>query len=143
MKLAFPLGKGDRLRWMRSHTFSIQRTAKPLFYKEVIMIAAAIILFVVSASAFVMSGLSFMGKGFLFNNAYIYASKEEREKMDKKPYYRQSATVFLLIGLIFLLNGFRVIFESDWIFYAVIAVVIIAIVYAIVSSVLIEKNKKS
>ena len=107
------------------------------------MIAVAIILFVVSASAFVMSGLSFMGKGFLFNNAYIYASKKEREKMDKKPYYRQSATVFLLIGLIFLLNGFSAIFESDWIFYAVIAVVIIAIVYAIVSSVLIEKNKKS
>ena len=107
------------------------------------MIAVAIILFAISAFAFVMSGLSFMGKGFLFNNAYIYASKEEREKMDKKPYYRQSATVFLLIGLIFLLNGFSAIFESEWIFYAVIAVVIIAIVYAIVSSVLIEKNKKS
>ena len=106
------------------------------------MIAAAIIFFVIAAAAFVMSVLSFMGKGFLFNNAYIYASKEMREKMDKKPYYRQSATVFLLIGLIFLLNGFSVIFETKWIFYAVIAVVVIAMVYAIVSSVMIEKNKK-
>ena len=106
------------------------------------MIAVAIILFAISASAFVMSVLSFMGKGFLFNNAYIYASKEMREKMDKKPYYRQSATVFLLIGLIFLLNGFSVIFETKWIFYAVIAVVVITMVYAIVSSVMIEKNKK-
>ena len=106
------------------------------------MIAASIILFAISASAFVMSGLSFMERGFLFNNAYIYASKEMREKMDKKPHYRQSAIVFLLIGLIFLLNGFSVIFETKWIFYAVIAVVVIAMVYAIVSSVMIEKNKK-
>ena len=106
------------------------------------MIAAAIIFFVIAAAAFFMSGLSFVEKGFLFNNAYIYASKEMREKMDKKPYYRQSATVFLLIGLIFLLNGFSVIFETKWIFYAVIAVVVIAMVYAIVSSVMIEKNKK-
>ena len=55
---------------------------------------------------------------------------------------RQSAIAFLLIGLIFLLNGFSVIFETKWIFYAVIAVVVIAMVYAIVSSVMIEKNKK-
>ena len=106
------------------------------------MIAAAIILFVIAASAFVMSGLSFMERGFLFNNAYIYASKEMREKMDKKPHYRQSAIVFLLIGLIFLLNGFSVIFNSKLFFYAVIATVIIACIYAIVSSVMIEKNKK-
>ena len=106
------------------------------------MIAAAIIFFVIATAAFFMSGLSFVEKGFLFNNAYIYASKEMREKMDKKPYYRQSAVVFLLIGLIFLLNGFSVIFETKWIFYAVIAVVVITMVYAIVSSVMIEKNKK-
>ena len=106
------------------------------------MIAAAIIFFVIAAASFFMSGLSFVEKGFLFNNAYIYASKEIREKMDKKPHYRQSAIVFLLIGLIFLLNGFSVVFEAKWLFYAVIAVVIVAIIYAIVSSVMIEKNKK-
>ena len=106
------------------------------------MIAATIILFVIAALAFIMSVFSFMEKGFLFNNAYIYASKEERERMDKKPHYRQSAIVFLLVGLIFLLNGFSVIFETKWIFYAVIAVVVITMVYAIVSSVMIEKNKK-
>ena len=127
---------------MREHYFGGEPLAKLPFYKEVIMIAAAIIFFVIAAAAFIMSGLSFVEKGFLFNNAYIYASKEMREKMDKKPYYRQSATVFLLIGLIFLLNGFSVIFETKWIFYAVIAVVVIAMVYAIVSSVMIEKNKK-
>ena len=108
--------------------------------KEIII---ACVLFIISFFAFCMSIRSFMGKGFLFNNAYIYASKQEREKMNKKPYYRQSAIVFLLIGLIFSLNAIAVLFEANWIFYIVMAVVIIAIIYAIVSSVMIEKNNQT
>jgi hypothetical protein len=82
--------------------------------KEII---TAIILFAISFFAFVLSVRSFMEKGFLFNNAYIYASKQEREKMNKKPHYRQSAIVFLLIGLIFLLNALAVLIKANWIFY--------------------------
>ena len=86
-----------------------------------------------------MSIRSFMEKGFLLNNAYIYAMKEDREKMNKKPYYRQSAIVFLLIALIFLLNGLSMLLKTDWIFYIAIAVMIITLIYAIVSSITIEK----
>ena len=106
------------------------------------MVAGAIILFSISALAFFMSLRAFMEKGFLFNNAYIYASKEQRAEMNKKPYYRQSAVVLLLVGLIFLLNGFDLIFKTEWIFYSVIGVMIVAILYAITSSVKIEKNNK-
>lgn len=106
------------------------------------MIIGAIILFIISVLAFVMSIRSFMGKGFLFNNAYIYASEQERESMNKKPFYRQSGIVFLLIGIIFLLNGFNLLSEIKWIFYVIIAIVIITFVYAIVSSVTIDKNNK-
>ena len=105
-------------------------------------IITASILSIISIFAFVMSIRSFMRKGFLFNNAYIYASKEEREQMNKKPHYKQSAIVFLLIGLIFLLNALSVLFKANWIFYVVIGVVIITIIYAIVSSIMIEKNNK-
>ena len=42
--------------------------------KEIII---ACILFLISGGVFVMSILSFMQKGFLLNNAYIYASKIE------------------------------------------------------------------
>ena len=105
------------------------------------MIAAGI-LFTISMLAFFMSIRSFMEKGFLFNNAYIYASKQEREKMNKKPHYRQSAIVFLLLGFIFLLNAIAVLLGANWIFYIVIAVVIITLIYAIVSSITIEKNNK-
>ena len=106
------------------------------------VIIAASILFAISAFAFFMSIRSFMEKGFLFNNAYIYASKQEREKLNKKPYYRQSAIVFLLLGLTFLLNAISVLLEIDWIFYIAVAVVIVTLIYAIVSSIKIEKNNK-
>jgi hypothetical protein len=83
-----------------------------------------------------------MEKGFLLNNAYIYAMKEDREKMNKKPYYRQSAITFLMIGLIFALNGFNLIFKIYGMLWVTIAVMIVAIVYAIASSIVIENNNK-
>ena len=104
------------------------------------MIVGAIVLFVISVFAFFVSIRSFMEKGFLINNAFIYASKQERDAMDKRPHYRQSGVIFLLIGLIFLLNGLNLLFETEWIIYAVAAIMIFAVVYAVVSSVRIEKN---
>lgn len=83
-----------------------------------------------------------MEKGFLFNNAYIYASKQEREAMNKKHHYRQSAIVFLLIGILFGLIGLAVLFNANWIFYIGVVIMIITLIYAIVSSVMIEKNNK-
>ena len=107
--------------------------------KEIII---ASIPFAVSVFLFFMSVRSFMEKGFLFNNAYIYASKQEREKMNKKPHYRQSAIVFLLLGIIFLLHALAVLLEAYWISFVGVAVVIITLIYAIVSSITIEKNNK-
>ena len=107
--------------------------------KEIII---ASILFAVSVFLFFMSVRSFMEKGFLFNNAYIYASEQEREKMNKKPYYRQSAIVFLLFGIVFLLLALAVLLEAYWLSFVGVAAVIITLIYAIVSSITIEKNNK-
>ena len=107
--------------------------------KEII---AAGILFLISVFAFFMSIRSFMEKGFLFNNAYIYASKQEREAMNKKPHYRQSAIVFLLLGIVFGLIGLAALFDANWIFYIVVVIIIITLIYAIVSSIAIERQNK-
>ena len=98
-------------------------------------IIPAVILFAIAAAAFVLSIRSFREKGFLLNNAYLYASRQERETMDKKPHYRQSAIVFLLLGCIFLLNGLQVLLNAPWIFYAVMVLVIVTLGYAIVSGI--------
>lgn len=101
----------------------------------------AIILGVISICCFAVSVMQFKGKGFLFNNAYIYASQEERRKMNKTPHYRQSGVVFALIGLIFAVNAFEVLFEMYKLFYIVIALAVITLAYAVVSSVMISRKK--
>ena len=104
-------------------------------------IVTACILFAVAIAAFILSIRAFRYKGFLLNNAYIYASKQEREAMDKKPYYRQTAIVFALIGLIFLNNGISVLMQAKWTTYVFIALMVTTVIYAISSSVAIEKKK--
>ena len=105
-------------------------------------IVGAIISGIVAIVCLAISYLQFNEKGFLFNNAYIYASKQERETMDKKPHYRQSGIVFIMIGIIFIINAVEMIINTGWLFYMVIAVACIAVVYAIVSSVVIERSQK-
>ena len=105
-------------------------------------IIAGFIVGIAAIVCFVLSYLQFHEKGFLMNNAYIYASQKERETMDKKPHYRQSGIVFLMIGVIFLLNALEMILETGWLFYVVIVLVIMVMIYAIVSSVAIERRKK-
>lgn len=105
-------------------------------------IVTGIVCSILAIGAFIVSFRSFKEKGFLFNNAYLYASKEERATMDKKPHYRQSAVVFLMIGIIFLLNAMSSFWANSCFSYMAIVVTLIAIIYAIVSSVTIERHKK-
>ena len=105
-------------------------------------IIGVIVLGIVSIACFIFSYLQFNERGFLFNNAYIYASKQEREVMDKKPHYRQSGIVFIMIGIIFAINAAEILLKTGWLFYVVIAITVIAIIYAIASSIIIEQNKK-
>lgn len=97
--------------------------------------------FIVGIIAFGIAGLCafisvrhFMEMGYLLNNAYIWASKEEREKLDKKPYYRQSAIVFGLICFGFIVIGLSVIFQNYTIELLEIPLFAAALIYAIVSS---------
>ena len=106
-------------------------------------IIGTIVLGIIAICCFVFSYMQFHEKGYLLNNAYIYASQQERETMDKKPHYRQSGIVFLLIGMIFLINAADLILQTDWMFYFVIVYMVLAVVYAVISSVVIEKRKKS
>lgn len=77
-------------------------------------------------------------KGFLLNNAYLYASKEERRNINKKPYYRQSSVALFLVGTVNLLNFIQIITDWHWVFYLVIFIAFITVIYAVFSSILIE-----
>lgn len=105
-------------------------------------ILAVSMIWAISLAAFLLGIRSARGKGFLLNNAYLYASGKERETMDKKPYYRQSAVVFCLIGLLFFLNGLALLLEVKWISYIAWVIMGITVMYAILSGIAIKKRKQ-
>ena len=95
---------------------------------------AAIVIFILAGVLLVMGIRHFMEKGFLMNNAWLYASKEERMIMDKKPYYRQSAIVFCLLSAVFIIVGLSIAIQNDRIVLFEIPLIGATIIYAIVSS---------
>ena len=100
--------------------------------KGLIIVTAMI--FILAFVCGVISFFSFKEKGFLFNNAYIYASKSERESMDKRPYYRQSAIVFLLLSVMFAILGILIVLQLEKVIPIVlIPVAVITVIYAIIS----------
>jgi len=102
----------------------------------------SIILFVISALLAGSSIRHFLERGYLLNNAYIFAPKTERDSMDKKPYYRQSAVVFLPMSAVFLVLGLAVLFEKTKLELIEIPLIAGAVIYAVISAVKIEKKSK-
>lgn len=62
--------------------------------------------------------------------------------MDKKPHYRQSAIVFLLLCLIFTVIGVSAVLRDGRMNLLEIPLILGAIIYAIVSSVRISKKER-
>ena len=105
----------------------------------------AIVILGFSGLLMVLGIRHFMEKGFLMNNAYLYASKEQRETMNKKPYYRQSAVIFFILGVVFIVVGLSLVLQDDRILLFEIPLIFGAIIYAVVSSIQIGRkgNKQS
>ena len=101
-----------------------------------------IVALLLSAMLFIISYLQFSEKGFLFNNSYIYASKEERNKMNKAPYYKQSAITFAVMGILFLMGALTIITSWEWLFPVIVGSSLLLIIYAIASSAAIAAKYK-
>lgn len=106
-----------------------------------------IVCLILALGAFVISCFQLMEKGFLFNNAYIWATPEERQGMNehpesKKPYYRQSGIALMLIGIIFLILTAYILSHRVWLLVSCGLVAIMTLVYAIASSVQIERHSR-
>lgn len=105
------------------------------------MIASVIILLILSLVMLVIALFQLREKGCLLNNAYLYATARERETMNKKPYYRQSAIAFGLLGVMFLLMAGATFWRSGWLWAAGSATAVGAVIYAVASSIRIEKAR--
>ena len=101
-----------------------------------------IIVFFIAGMLLLFSIRSFLERGFLLNNEYLFASKEERKTMNKKPYYKQSAIVFCILSAVFLVTGLSLLLQNDKLFLLEIPLIVGVIIYAIVSTVQINKRIK-
>ena len=104
-----------------------------LFYK--------LILIFLTIASLVFSILNFAGIDAILDDAYIKASPEEREKMDKKAYRLQSGIIFLLLSLMSLCNLLRAVLHLPLFTYIAFAIAIGGIVYAIISHYKLKKSK--
>ena len=91
----------------------------------------------------VFSILCFAGKDIILDDAYIKASKEEREGMDKKAYRLQAAIVFLFMFATTLCNLLRALTHIPFFTYIAFGIGAIGIIYAIVSHYSIKKKQNN
>ena len=101
----------------------------------------AVIVFAVAGVMLLLSVRSFQERGFLLNNAWLYASERQRETMNRKPNYRQSAIVFCILSLVFIVCGLSVVLQNSRIVLLEIPLIAGVVIYAIVSTVQIQKRE--
>lgn len=91
----------------------------------------------------IMSILGFLGKEMILDPIYTRASREEREKLDKKAFRLQGATIFLFLSVLSFCNFLRILLRRVWLGYITLAVLILLVVYSLVSHRILQKNSKS
>lgn len=82
----------------------------------------------------IVSVMQFMEKGPLVNNAWIWATRKEREAMDKKLHYRQPGVVFAFLSVIFFCIALECVLLTGWLFPAAGGLSVAVIIYAFASS---------
>jgi len=102
----------------------------------------AVLCGLMTAAGVVLGVRQLREKGYLLNNAWIYASSEERANMNKRPYYRQSGISFLLIAA-YCFSIFLYILTRLQAFCVVSYVILgAALIYAILSTLMIYHQEK-
>ena len=104
---------------------------------------AFVILLALMILCFVLALLGFLEIGVIIDDHYVFASKEKRKKMDKKPYYRQSGILFFCLGLLFLMYLLRLLTGIGYFAYIAVGVWSVALVYVIISHYAIRRNQKN
>ena len=84
----------------------------------------------------------FQRKGAPWNNTWLYASETERQQMDTAPLYRQTGVVFALLCALFALLALEGLLKTGWLRWLAGLVVADTAGYAIVSSAMMERQKK-
>ena len=105
-------------------------------------IIVGVVFFVLAALMVLLAVRHFKCRGYCFNNAYIWASKEERESGDFTPYYKQSGVVFLMLAVLSVIEGLYIILMLRPLIFGQIVTVEVMFCYAVSSTVRIGKENR-
>lgn len=105
-------------------------------------IISAIVTGIIAFSLFIYISFTIRGKGPILSNTYLFASKEERKRMDVKAEYHLVTVVFGLLATVFLLITVYIITSMIWLQGIAIALCAYLVVYVIVQSIKTEMNHK-
>ncbi len=109
---------------------------------ETWQIISALIIGLISVSLFTYSYFTSREKGPILSNTYLFATREERERMDLSAEYHLVTVVFRILGLIFLLLTAKILTSWVWLNYLMGILIVYVMIYAIKESVKSEKNTK-
>ncbi len=74
-------------------------------------------------------------KGPILSNTYIFASKEERKKMDTKGEYKLVTIIFTFLAAIFALLSLYIFTQCKWLYVLMWILIAVLILYAIIDAV--------
>lgn len=106
-------------------------------------IILGIITGLISVSLYVYVSFTARCKGIILSNTYLFASKEEREKLDKKAEYHLVTVVFTCLATIFAGMTVFIFTEWKWSLYVVFALIVFVMIYAIREGIRTEASKNS
>ena len=81
-------------------------------------------------------------RGIPLNKAYLYASNEKKQSMNKLPYFKQSGILFILMSVIFSLLAASVLFGMELLSSIALGLFAVVVIFAVVSTVIIEGSPK-
>ena len=98
---------------------------------------------IISIVCLVGAIFQFLQKGVPFTNEYNFESKDIRNRVDKKPFFLQGGVFLLYLALMFIGVLIQEINYLDWLDVLFKISLPIFIIYAIISSIKLEKLKKN
>lgn len=95
----------------------------------------------ISVALYVYVSFTVRCKGPVLSNTYLFASKEERKKMDIKAEYHLVSVIFSLLATSFAFTTVYILTDWKWCLYVVFVLIICVIVYAVRDAVKTERNR--
>lgn len=102
---------------------------------EVSRIIFSIITAVISVVLIVYISYTMRGKGPILSNTYLWLTKEERLKADKKSEYKLVTVVFGCLSAIFALLSLNFFFEWKWASNLMWILIVFLPIYAIINAI--------